>query len=133
MCVRVKSGQRQWLFLESSSTWICLVPGFSLLLLFSCQVMSDSLRSHGLQHSRLPCPSPSLGVCPRASVESEMPFNHLILCQFLSGAWLLKLHYPQPGRDHVSLLFRVRTGNISQMQGRIDFLCKTKPQAPCES
>ena len=24
--------------------------------------MSDSLQSHGLQHSRLPCPSPSLGV-----------------------------------------------------------------------
>ena len=31
-------------------------------LLFSHLVMSDSLWSHGLQHSRLPCPSPS----PRA-------------------------------------------------------------------
>jgi len=32
------------------------------LLVFSCSVMSDSLRSHGLQHARLPCPllSPSL-------------------------------------------------------------------------
>ena len=37
---------------------------FLLLLLFSCPVMSDSLRFHGLQHSRLPCTSPSLGVCP---------------------------------------------------------------------
>ena len=26
-------------------------------------VMSDSLRPHGLQHARLPCPSPSPGVC----------------------------------------------------------------------
>ena len=26
---------------------------------FSCSVMSDSLRPHALQHSRLPCPSPS--------------------------------------------------------------------------
>ena len=26
--------------------------------------MSDSLRPHGLQHTRLPCPSPSPGVCP---------------------------------------------------------------------
>ena len=25
--------------------------------------MSDSLRPHGLQHARLPCPSPSPGVC----------------------------------------------------------------------
>ena len=29
---------------------------------FSCSVMSDSLRPHGLQHARLPCPSPT----PRA-------------------------------------------------------------------
>ena len=26
---------------------------------FSCSVMSDSLRPHGLQHTRLPCPSPT--------------------------------------------------------------------------
>ena len=26
--------------------------------------MSDSLQPHGLQHPRLPCPSPSPGVCP---------------------------------------------------------------------
>ena len=32
------------------------------LLFFCCSVMSDSLRPHGLQHSRLPCPSPT----PRA-------------------------------------------------------------------
>ena len=29
------------------------------ILLFSCPVMSDSLRPHGLQHTRHPCPSPS--------------------------------------------------------------------------
>ena len=29
----------------------------ALLLLFSCSVMSNSLRPHGLQHARLPCPS----------------------------------------------------------------------------
>ena len=33
------------------------------LLLFSCSVMSNSLQSHGLQHARLPCPSPSPGIC----------------------------------------------------------------------
>ena len=35
--------------------------------LFSHQVMSYSLWSHGLQHARLPCPSPSPGVCPSSS------------------------------------------------------------------
>ena len=34
-----------------------------MLLLFSCSVMSDSLRPYGLQHARLPCPSPSPWVC----------------------------------------------------------------------
>ena len=32
-------------------------------MLSSCQVMSTSLRPHGLQHARLPCPSPSPRVC----------------------------------------------------------------------
>ena len=32
-------------------------------LLFSCKVMSSSLWPHGLQHTRLPCPSLSPGVC----------------------------------------------------------------------
>ena len=33
------------------------------LLLSSCSVTSDSLRHHGLQHVRLPCPSPSPRDC----------------------------------------------------------------------
>ena len=41
--------------------------GWSLLifylLLFTCSVMSNSLWPHELQHARLPCPSPSPGVC----------------------------------------------------------------------
>ena len=45
---------------------VCL--GSSLKLLFSCSVMSNSLQLHGLQHTRLPCPSPPPGArsnsCP---------------------------------------------------------------------
>ena len=33
------------------------------LLLFSCSVLSKSLRSHWLQHTRLPCHSPTPGAC----------------------------------------------------------------------
>ena len=35
-----------------------------MLLLFSCPVTSNSLRPHGLQHTRPLCPSPSPKVCP---------------------------------------------------------------------
>ena len=42
--------------------------------------MFDSLRSHGLQHTRLPCPSPTPGVCSvPLSIELMMPSSHLIL------------------------------------------------------
>ena len=37
---------------------------FFCVLLFICQVLSDSLWPHGLQNSRLPCPFPSPRVCP---------------------------------------------------------------------
>ena len=40
----------------------------SYLVQFSCSFVSDSLRPHGLQHARLPCPSPTPGAysnsCP---------------------------------------------------------------------
>ena len=35
------------------------ISGAIGMFLFSCSVMSDSLQPHELQHSRLPCPSPS--------------------------------------------------------------------------
>ena len=47
-----------------------------------CSVMSDSLRSHELQHARPPCPSPTPGVhSDSTSIESVMPTSHLILCR----------------------------------------------------
>ena len=33
---------------------------------WSRSVVSDSLHPHGLQHARLPCPSPSPGACPNS-------------------------------------------------------------------
>ena len=43
--------------------------------------MSDSLRPHGLQHARLPCPSPTPEVLFKLmSIKLVMPSNHLILC-----------------------------------------------------
>ena len=37
--------------------------GLALLVKFSCSVVSDYLQPHGLQHARLPCPSPTAGAC----------------------------------------------------------------------
>ena len=65
---------------------ICLLlaesPGFRTALSIFHQSLGSSLRPHGLQHTRPPCPSPTSGVYPN-SIESVMPSNHLILCPLL--------------------------------------------------
>ena len=38
------------------ASWVNSIKHFSQ---FSCSVMSDPLQPHGLQHARLPCPSPT--------------------------------------------------------------------------
>ena len=68
-----------------------------LLLLFSCSVMSNSLRSHGLQHARLPCPSPTPGVysnsCPSSRwchptiSSSVVPFSSCLQSFPASGSF----------------------------------------------
>ena len=43
--------------------------------------MSNSLRPNESQHARPPCPSPAPVVYPQLmSIESVMPYGHLILC-----------------------------------------------------
>ena len=63
-------------------------------MLFIHSVMFDSLQPHGLQHSRLLCPSQTLGACSDLiSIESVMPSNHLILCRplFLPPSVFLRI------------------------------------------
>ena len=55
--------------------WNIILSG---LLLFSRQVMSDTLRPLGLQHTRPPCPSPSPRVCQVIFIASVMLSSHLI-------------------------------------------------------
>ena len=47
---------------------------------FSRSVVSDSLRLHGPQHARFPCPSSTLRAYSDVSIMLVMPSNHLILC-----------------------------------------------------
>ena len=56
---------------------------YSALQKFCCSVSKWclTLQPHGLQHTRLPCPSLSPGVCSNSSPLSLMPSNQLILCR----------------------------------------------------
>jgi len=65
---------RPFLFLSSIFPSIRVFSSESVLrlrLLFSCSVLSISLQSHGLQHARLPCPSPSPGACSNSCPLSQ--------------------------------------------------------------
>ena len=78
---------------------------------FSLLVMFDSLRPHGLQHARPPCPSPSLGVCPslcslhwwcQPAISSSDALFHVYLCISI-GYFLLCLaasSEPRLNPDH---------------------------------
>ena len=46
---------------------------------FSCSVVSNSLRSHGLLHARPPCPSPTPGVCSN-SCPSNSTISSSVIC-----------------------------------------------------
>ena len=64
---------------------------------FSHSVVSDSLRPHGLQHARLPCPSLSPGACSNSSplsrwchptiASSAVPFSSCLQCFPASGSF----------------------------------------------
>ena len=64
------------------------------LLLFSRSVVSDSLRPHGLQHARLPCPSPPPGVysngCPLSQIFLFLPSKSIHIYLFSSLQFTLQ-------------------------------------------
>ena len=55
-----------WCFMGKKSPSNMQLQSYSLSVQFSRSVVSDSLRPHGLQHTRPPCASPTSGVYPNS-------------------------------------------------------------------
>ena len=72
-------------------------------VLVSCSVMSDSLWSYGLQHTRLPCPSPTPGVYPNSCPLSRW-CHPTILSSVVPFSSCLQ-SFPASGYFQVSQLF----------------------------
>ena len=62
-------GQRR--MRQQRMRWLIGITDSMDMLLFSRSVMSNSLWSHGLQHARLPCPSPSPGACSNSCLLNQ--------------------------------------------------------------
>ena len=70
-----------WFWLISNSTFMIKKTKPIPNCQFSCSIMSNSLQSHGLQHTRLSCPSTTPWACSSSCPLSPlMPSSHLILC-----------------------------------------------------
>ena len=99
-----------------------------------CSVMSNSLRSHGLQHTRFPCPSPTPGVysnscplswwCHPAISSSVVPFSFCPQSFPASGSFpesVLHIRWPK----YWSFSFSISPSNeySGLISFRIDWLC----------
>ena len=116
-------------------------------MLFSRSVMSDSLRPHGLQHTRFPGPSLSslhLSLLKLMSIESMKPSRHLILCHPLlllppiplsirvfSNESTLHMRWPKywsfsfsisASKEHPGLIFRMDWLDLLAVQGTLKSL-----------
>ena len=104
--------------------------------------MSDSLQPQGLQHARLPCPSPTPRACSNSCPsELVMPSNHLILCcpllllpstfpsiKVFSSGSVLHIQWPKYWSFSFSISpFNEYTGLISFRIDWFDLLAVQKP------
>ena len=69
-CFSVSCTSKKSVFLNNDCTLESLQE-LSSSVQFSRSVMSDSLQAQGLQHARLPCPSPAPGVCSNSCPSSR--------------------------------------------------------------
>ena len=76
---------------------------------FSCSVISDSLRPHWLQHTRLPCPSPTPGACSNSCPStrwchptispSVVPFSSCLQSFPASGSFPMSQFFTSGGQS----------------------------------
>ena len=70
---------------------------------FSCSVLSDSLRPHGLQHNRLPCLSPSPRACSNSCPLSQC--CHLTISSSVIPFFTCLQSFPTSGSFPMSQFF----------------------------
>ena len=97
--------------LNNGGVWVSLARGGGGALshlLFSFSVVSDPLWPHGLQHARLPCPSPSPRACSNscplnqwchpAISYSVVPFSSCLQSFPASGSFLMSWLFTSGGQ-----------------------------------
>ena len=107
------------------------------MLLFSHSAVSDSLWPHGLQHARLPCPSPTLRACSNSCPSSQwchpiisssvVPFSSCLPSFPASGAFLVSQFLASGGQS----IGTSASASVIPMLFRTDFLYDWLVGSPC--
>ena len=71
---------------------------------FSCSVLSDSLWPHGMQHTRLPCPSQTPKSCSNSCPLSQ--WGHPTISSFVEPFFSCLLSFPTSGSFPMSQFFQ---------------------------
>ena len=96
---------------------------------FSRSVMSNTLRFHGLQHARIPCPSPAPRTCSNSCPSSQwchpaisssvIPFCSCPQSLPASGSFLMSQLFASGGQNIKSFSFSISPSN--EYSGLISF------------
>ena len=99
----LQRARRDWVFKQSPT----VINHHSKSVQFSCSVMYDSLKPHGLQHTRLPCPSLTPGVysnscpsnqcCHPTTSSSAIPFSSCLPSFPASGSFPMSQFFASGG------------------------------------
>ena len=95
---------------HKSWTWLSVGHHQVLLLLSSPSVVYNFLQPHGLQHARIPCPSPSPRVCSNSCSLSWWWYHPVISSSVVPFSFHLQ-SFPASGSFQMSQLFT--SGNRS--------------------
>ena len=118
---------------------------------FSCSVVTNSLQPHGLQHTRLPCPSPTPRVCSNSIPLSQwchptisssvVPFSSSLQSFPASGSFPISQFFASGGQKYWSfsispsneysgfISFRINWFDISAIQGTLESLLQHNSKA----
>ena len=94
---------------QTGALWQTKGEGTYVSVQFSHSVVSDSLRPHGLQHARLPCPSPTPRVCSKSCPLSQwchptisssaIPFSSCLQSFPASGSFPMSRFFTSGGQS----------------------------------
>ena len=111
--------------------------------LFSRSLMSDSLQPHGLQHTRLPCPSPSPRACSNSCPLSQwchptisssvIPFSSHLQSFPASGSFLMSRLFASGGQVLDLPSAHLKEGDNTGLPCSWWWTCKCIPLIPSPS